>query len=278
MVDWKSSPSAVTAFALAGLLWAPGCSSVPHFAANPVDAGTQCSATQPCGSGQTCLQGRCYAQCDTTHPCAMHETCSSGICVLDTHDAGMPPRDMGMDAGPCDRLGCATPTPVCRGDLALCVQCGVDNHDECGTTTGPVCDVGRATCTTPTPTACSPCNVSADCPTGFSCVTRRAPGPIERVCMQGCGASPCSDQGFTCGAGTVCTPFVQSCTAYHAAVTHRECTADEDCPQVGATIDDGLSIGSCFDDGSGTMTCHVPCGFDSDCPTGTTCSSSNFCM
>lgn len=253
-----------------------GCSSVPTFPQPPHDAGTHCSATEACPSGQTCLQGICYASCDMTHPCSAREMCQSGACVARSGDAGTPPRDGGSDAGPCPMLACASPTPVCRADIAACTQCDANNHDECGVTTGPVCDVGRGSCTTGTPTICAPCNVTADCPTGLSCVHRSTPNAEERVCLPGCLTSACADQGFACASG-VCTPFAASCTAYRAAVTHQACTSDTDCPQLGATIDNGLITGMCFDDGRGSMTCHAACGLSTDCPMGQTCMG-HFCQ
>ncbi len=272
-----SARHGVALLALCALASAPACSSVPTFPSPPHDAGTQCSATQACPGAQTCLQGICYASCDMTHPCPAREMCRGGACVANTSDAGPPPRDMGTDGGPCEMLDCASPSPVCRADVAMCVQCDADNHDECGTTTGPICDVGRSQCAAAAPALCAPCNVTADCPAGLSCVLRSAPAPVERVCLPGCAAASCSDPSFSCGAGLVCTPFVSSCTAYRAAVNRQACAVDADCPQLGATIDDGLVTGMCFDDGGGRATCHAACGLSTDCPTGLICVG-HFCQ
>jgi hypothetical protein len=152
----------------------------------------------------------------------------------------------------------------------MCTQCGESNDDECGTSTGPVCDIGRGTCTADPPVLCGPCHSTADCPSGLSCVHRTAPDAEERVCLPSCATAACTDQGFTC-TSALCLPFVGSCTAYRAAVTARACTSDADCPQLGASVDNGLVTGMCFDGGSGSSTCHAACGSDPDCPPGLAC-------
>lgn len=254
-----------------------GCSSVPTFPLPPHDAGVHCSDTEACPSGQMCLQGRCYAGCDMTHPCSSREMCSAGVCVARTTDGGTAPHDVGIDGGPCVMLACMTPTPVCRADVTRCVQCDATNRDECSGAM-PVCNVGRGSCAAFAPAICAACNVTADCPSGLSCVRRTGTDANERVCLPGCLAAACSDQGFTCSSG-ICSPFASSCTAYRAAVARMPCTADSDCPQLGATIDNGLVTHMCFDDGTGTTpgtTCHAACGLSTDCPAGLTCVG-NFC-
>jgi hypothetical protein len=264
--------------ALLATLAVSGCSSVPTFPLPPRDSGVHCSDTESCPSGQVCLQGRCYAGCDATHGCGPREMCSAGVCVASTTDAGAPPHDVGIDGGPCPMLDCMMPTPACRADLAMCVQCDATNDDMCGLATGPVCDVGRAACTSGAPAICAPCTRTADCPSGLSCVHRTSPDADERVCLPGCLTAACSDQGFSC-VSALCVPFASSCTAYRAAVARRPCTSDTDCPQLGATIDNGLVTHMCFDDGtmSDGMTCHAACGLSTDCPVGMTCVS-NFCQ
>jgi hypothetical protein len=263
--------------ALALFVAIAGCSSIPTYPGLPHDAGTQCSDAEPCPSGQVCLQGLCFAACDATHGCAAGEMCSLGVCVGRTTDAGT--HDAGSDGGPCAMLTCTTPTPVCRGDVASCVQCGADNDDECGLAAGPTCDVGRAHCTTPTPGICSPCTRTGDCPAGLTCVHRTAPDPEERVCLPACAGGACADQGLSCNAASQCVPFTGSCTVYYASVTNRSCASDADCPQLGATIDDGLVTGMCFDDGAhGGPTCHSACGLSTDCPAGLSCGPTHFCM
>lgn len=244
-----------------------GCTSVPTFPAPERDGGQQCSDTEPCPSGQSCLQGICYTACDATHGCSAREMCVAGVCVTRTTDAGTV--DVGMDGGPCALLTCTAPTALCRADVAQCVACDFADHDSCGGGTA-VCDVGRGECTAFTPSICAACNSDADCATGMTCRTRGAPDPAERVCLPDCDASgACPSSDFVCNGSSVCVPFASSCTAYRAAVTHRSCTTDADCPQLGATVDDGLITGMCFDDGAGGGPfCHVNCGLPSDCPPG----------
>lgn len=266
---------------------AGGCASVPTFPVPPSDAGPHCSNADPCPSGQTCLQGACYAMCDMTHPCGTREVCTNGMCVgRMVPDAGPSPHDGGNDAGPCLALNCMSPTPVCNAEVGRCTECSATSHDECGAAT-TVCDVGRGTCTAFGSAICSPCNVNADCATGMMCVTRVAPEANERVCLPACGTgATCTSPGFACGTDNTCVPFIAaSCTAYRAGVAHQLCTADTDCPQLGATIDNGLisasgtTHGMCFEDTTtpGAMTCHIRCGLPGDCPTGQTCTA-NWCQ
>jgi hypothetical protein len=53
---------------------------------------------------------------------------------------------------------------------------------------------------------------------------------------------------------------------------------DSDCPQLGATIDNGLINGMCGMDSGGSRVCRARCAMTTDCPAGMTCGTDNFCM
>jgi hypothetical protein len=262
-----------------------GCApAVPTFPPLPRDAGIECDEMTECPSGQNCLQGVCYAACDATHACGPLEVCTAGVCVSRVGDAG-PPRDASIDAprdapndafDPCVAAGCVDPTPICRG--GLCVECNVAT--DCGPA-APICDVARGVCVAFAPDFCAPCNSDSGCRIAGgmsfgSCVPRVAPEPTEQVCLPACdGATPCPS-GFRCDdARMLCVPTTESCTGYHSGVTSRVCTTDADCPQIGATVDDGLITGACSDDGAGSI-CHYACGLPTDCPSPFSCTA-GFC-
>jgi hypothetical protein len=254
-----------------------GCASIPSFPVPPHDSGVQCSASVPCPTGQMCLQGLCFAQCDSTHTCGPREQCSMGICVTRTNDAGPIPHDAGVDGGRCAVLTCMAPTPVCA--FERCLQCQSSASD-CPSTT-PICDIGRGSCVTPAPAYCAPCNNTFDCagtPTPSTCVNRTAPDAIEHVCLPTPVGGACP-AGFM-NAGANCVPIYFSCTALRAAQQHRPCTADTDCPQLGATASTGVFTGMCGLDSTGTMhICHYTCGIPTDCPAGLTCNAAmGFCQ
>lgn len=263
-----------------------GCApAVPSFPPLPVDAGIECDDASPCPTGQTCLQGSCYAACDATHACGPRESCSSGVCVLRVGDAG-PPRDASLDApqdapppdafDPCVAAMCTSPTPICRE--GLCVECEVST--DCGGAF-PICDVGRGRCVAFDPEYCAPCNSDLDCRTSGGmplgrCIERVDPEPIERVCLPTCTATIACPNGFGCDeARGLCLPTTESCTGYFSGVRSRTCAADTDCPQIGATFDTGLVTGSCADDGAGSV-CHYACGLPVDCPASFSCTG-GFC-
>lgn len=262
----------------ASLLAIAGCeSSVPTFPPVGFDAGLECGEFDggdlgSCGSGEVCLQGRCYAECSASRPCGPREECSGeGVCVPRTSDAGGP-----VDSGPpdpCDTVTCMDPTPFCRN--AVCLGC--ESRDQCGVGgSPPICDLARGTCVAFRPELCAPCNVDADCngdpppDPALRCLTRGAGEPAERVCVPPCAAGGACPMGLECDTGTMlCVPkFNFSCTGLRAALDGQACATDDGCAPLGATVFDGLFTGSCFDGGSGTPTCHVPCGTDGDCPTG----------
>ncbi len=257
---------------------AAGCSpAVPSFPPLPVDAGIECDDANLCPSGQTCLQGICYAACDATHACGALESCSSGVCVRRVGDAG-PPRDAAPSdtpVDPCIAAACASPTPICRD--GLCVECQAAS--DCGGAF-PICDLGRARCVAFDPDYCGPCNSDLDCSTAGgtsfgSCTERMEPGPVERVCLPACDASTPCPNGFRCEEPR-CVPTTESCTGYFGGVRSRTCADDSECAQIGATVDTGLITGACSDDGAGPV-CHYACGLPTDCPAPFTCSG-GFCL
>src|SRR5262249_16672477 len=144
------------------------------------DAGIECDAESGdgCGSGEVCIQGRCYAEC-TASSCGPGETCVEGVCRGFAGDAG---RDGGAGApapdGPPDRCattGCTAPTPY--GRAGICVACMT--RDDCPPG-APICDTAIGACVAfdPSITECAPCNRDLDCPSG-SCVVRDG----EQVCL-----------------------------------------------------------------------------------------------
>lgn len=267
--------------ALFGTIALSSCSSVPTFPAPTHDAGATCSSSSPCASGQVCIQGLCFAACDMTHPCATNEMCAAGICVARTGDGGVT-RDVGVDGGPCARLGCEAidATPLCRADVAACVTCTATDSSHCGGGS-PICDVGSGACAAYTSQPCAPCNSDLDCDMiGGHCVLGAAPGAVERVCLPRCdGAGQGCPQGFTCpGADMDCIPFSASCAAYRAAQAGQPCATDNDCVQLGGDFNSGVVSGMCRDTGGG-MTCHVACGGPADCPPAVpTCNVDLFCQ
>jgi hypothetical protein len=259
-----------------------GCdSSVPTFPDVGYDAGIECGDEDlgDCASSEVCLQGRCYPRCGDENPCGPLEQCSSqGVCVAGTTDAGPPP-----DAGPpdpCDTVTCEDPTPFCRA--GICLAC--ESRDQCGGATS-VCDVARGTCVAFRPTVCAACNVDADCngdppaDPPLRCLARSAPDPTERVCVAPCAADMTCPVGFACEPGSMlCVPRLGfSCTGLRAALDATPCADDAACAPAGATVDDGLFTGSCFDGGSGMLTCHAPCSTGGDCPSAM-CSPTFFCL
>jgi hypothetical protein len=266
--------ASVGAASLLAALTALGCSNTPTFAANPHDAGVQCSDAEPCASGHVCLQGICYAQCDMMHACAATETCTSGVCVARPPiDAGPRPVDMGVDMGPpdpCASVRCAAPLTCREG---VCVACNVGT--DCGGATA-ICDFGRGQCSAfmggP---PCAPCNGNGDCAAGSTCVTRMAPDAEERVCLPSCGSG--CPTGFSCDSTSMhCLPTAFSCTLFNSVRNHAACGSDGDCAQIAATVDNGLISGACAPSSAG-MTCHYPCGIPSDCPFGGACTG-GFCQ
>jgi hypothetical protein len=260
-----------------------GCGpAVPSFPPNPRDAGIECDDENACPTGQTCLQHVCYAICDATHACLPREMCAAGVCVLRVSDAGPPvdaslPHDAPSDAfDPCVAAACAAPTPFCRPG-GICVECNV--AADCSPAV-PICDVGRGVCVGFAPDYCAPCNSDPGCrDTGGmsfgTCVTRADPAPSEQVCLPPCSAAMTCPAGFRCGPDMLCLPTTESCTGYYSGVRRRSCTADSDCPQLGATVDTGLITGACSDDGAGPI-CHYACGLPTDCPAPLSCIS-GFC-
>jgi hypothetical protein len=251
-----------------------GCASVPTFPAPPHDGGVQCSMGTPCPSGQTCLQGLCFTMCDAMHTCSAREMCSAGVCVARTGDGGVPARDMGVDGGACAAVHCSGATPVCA--YGRCVAC--QDQMTCGGTTG-ICDIGRGVCVAPAAAPCAPCRVNADCGGSMRCALRSGTDPAEQVCLPAPVGGACP-AGFSVS-GTDCVPVYFSCTALLAAQQHRACSADADCPQLGATPATGLFTGMCSTPTGGTaMICHWPCDphQTTDCPAGIPTCNGTFCM
>lgn len=254
------------------VLLVPACSNVPTFPQFGDDAGIECGREGlECPSGEVCLSGHCYASCTTTS-CGPLESCVSGICVPRTGDGGM---DAGRDApmvdapDPCAGVTCDGATPYCR--RGVCVPCTeVMTEEQCGLGT-PICQVSRNTCVGGTTGAlCEPCNDAPDCTEGRLCVSIGTTA-LERVCLPACAAG--CPTGTACDTGLgACRPVNNaSCLQLLASRAGTTCTTDDECAPFGATLDDGLFVGSC------AGTCRFPCGSGTDCVSGTCDGATGFC-
>lgn len=241
-----------------------GCGpSVPTFPHYGLDAGIECDDENECGSGEVCLQGRCYDECTATS-CGPGETCMGGVCRGLMGDAG---RDGGSDApapdvppDPCSGLGCVAPTPFCIA--GTCVACLT--RDDCPPG-APICDesVGRCVAFDAGIPVCAPCNRDLDCPAG----TCQMLGS-EHVCLVAPSGTTCP-AGFE-ASGAVCVPSIgQTCRSYRLAVGGVACTAAAECVPLGVTPNPGLCTGG--------GTCGYLCGTPTDCPAALPTCPDGFC-
>ncbi|MBX3252175.1 MAG: hypothetical protein KF901_33685 [Myxococcales bacterium] len=242
---------------LLGLTFACG-PDVPTFPDPPVDAGVECSGSQPCAGDGICLQGRCHAPCTSSAQCASSQTCRDGLCVSgDRPDAGPPP-----DAGPVCAETCEGATPVCHPS-GSCVTCVVGTG-ECGAA-APVCDFAFGECVAFVDQVCAPCNADVDCG-----ARRCAASGTERVCLAACEAEePRCPQGFTCNGDSLCAPSYGTCTSVRLGATSASCNVDGDCVPLGVTPDPGVCQGA----SEGVPgTCFQACRAEmDDCRAGTGC-------
>ncbi|MFK7985881.1 MAG: hypothetical protein AB8I08_07595 [Sandaracinaceae bacterium] len=215
------------------------------------DGGTSLS----CGSGEQCIQGRCYASCGGDSDCGPREECaSSGVCIPSGDarpDSGTPPVDGGTDAGPpdpCDGVVC-TGTEVCHPGLGECTECsalsvGVARGEPGFCEPDPICDIANGDCAPKVAATCQPCNLASDCvgtaDPMFSgeCTSRDVFELSEQVCLLACTVGD-----DTCPAGTLCDATLLrciptagvSCTTWLRGVARQACFTDADCNPRGDT-------------------------------------------
>lgn len=216
-----------------------------------------CNGPDDCGSGETCLKGRCRAK-------------PAEGCWVDSHCAGGQVCE-GMVAPACNQLGpespgvCALPGVCCLGDGECgdgvcrggrCVEragageCWADG--ECGA--GQTC-LGEVTC---------PCAVGSS--GTDSCAVLPTPGRCGRADESCCAADA------DCGGGEIC---VQGECGKRPSREANECWVDAHCG-VGRVCD-GANLCGCDEDGCtestiGTCrTLRLDCDADGDCPTAMRC-------
>ncbi len=255
-------------------------------------------APRGCGTGEVCVQGRCYAQCTDDSECGPRERCgASGACERSSGpepDAGPPPMDAGP-TDPCDLVACEG-DQVCHPLSNECVDCReaevtmIGAPGNCGIGMTPVCDLANGTCNPIRAAQCAPCNFDMQCETtdlSFvgGCVLRDVMDWREQVCLRSCDATtPCPD-GLVCSSDGFCEPPLgMSCTTWNAAQTRATCLSDADCNirnSAGGSIfftetcegegppvapDGGDGDGGPGDAGMGTPgRCLQPCGETADC-------------
>jgi len=224
-----------------------------------------------CPMGEVCLDHRCYPTCRNDDDCATSEQCDAdGACVPRTRprpDAG--PVDSGP-TDPCDGVVCMDPTPVCNSLTGVCQPCGLASTlTSCNPRT-QVCEIARGRCSAFDPATlsdtCAPCNASADCAGGATCLTRDT--PVERVCVPSCDlATPCP-QGLTCNASGVCLPLVGSCFEWRGAADGRGCANLAECAPIGAAL---TNVGCQGLAGGTSGLCETICSTSADCPPNIDC-------
>jgi len=232
-----------------------------------------------CADDEVCVRGRCYDRCSSDRDCSRAEMCdsTSGICVVRT----VPLPDAMIDAPlPCDGVECDTDAGLfCHPTAAQCVSCTPGMDDGCDAV--GFCDYGRGACVGPVMATCAPCDRSADCPGGQTCVDRLA-SDGEKVCLPPC---PMEDAGL-CPAGLQCNaasgncePPNASCTNYRLSVSGASCAEDRDC-FTHTAFPAGIAPGGCLPGADGGVgRCQIPCmttDSTEECPGGFICRAS-FC-
>jgi hypothetical protein len=251
---------------------------------------TPCSAQNPCGNGEACLNG----------------TCAAG-CLVDDDCGFLAPHCLGATAtstGTC--VGCIAPTDclqgtqcvdntcrqqcgggfnfcaqgVCDTAAGLCVDCLAD--DDCFE--GSTCNTATKTCET-SEALCAECGGDRDtttCGAGNLCLAREiARFTVENSCGIDCSAGQACPAGFGCelilrnsvAIGEQCvprssviddprSPFTEtmSCAAVRDARDASPCQRDSDCGST--SLLDGFCINGA---------CALRCGNNSDCLTGDVC-------
>lgn len=248
-----------------GVLGLGGCSSVPTFDERVRPIEPICSdegSPGPCPGGQLCLSGRCFEGCVSDTECASRESCEDGICVGTGRgiDGGM--FDANTPVMPCD--GTCGVAEVCDIRTDQCVSC-FDERQCSGDE--PVCDYARGQCVAAQGgEACRPCNESADCTEGRSCVLRT--DFTERVCLMPCSVvDDTCPSGFICNtADEICEPPLGGCTQLRRALDATSCVTDVDCVARRETAEPGTCNGPVE-----MRTCRAACQTEAGCPGGWTC-------
>lgn len=238
-----------------------GCSSVPTFDERVRPLEPICSdegSPGPCPGEQLCLSGRCFEACTGDAECAARETCEDGVCVGSGRgiDGGM--FDAGIPSEPCEGL-CVEPE-VCDVRTNQCVSCF--DGTQCPTIELPICDYAQGACIAAHGgEACRPCNDSADCADGSTCMLR--PDFTERVCLTPCANADDCGPGFICNtADGVCEPPLGGCTQLRRSLDRITCETDQAC----VARQESAESGTCS-----AATCLAACLESVGCPEGWSC-------